>query len=147
MVVGSPRLNMSGLTKLPSKGAHGKLTVARQARSCSASSREQLAWLADILVFVSVTLARLLNQNWCREEILQPRAGPGAATQQHGSTECNGQAEPAWVMNAEVQTFATSQAPLWSDDQFSFLELIKPDKGQEQTGCCWQKVIALLYTS
>lgn len=75
---------------------------------------------------------------------MQPNASPDAAAQQqHGSTESNGQAEPAWMMKAEVQTFASLRAPLWADDQFSFLEL-QPDAGQEQSalsGHCWTKVI------
>jgi len=78
----------------------------------------------------------------CREELVQPVTNSRTATQQHGATESNGQAESAWMMNAEVQTFATSQAPLWADEQFSFLEM-QPDGEQEQTtssGPCWTKV-------
>jgi len=78
----------------------------------------------------------------CREELVQPVTNSRTATQQHGATESNGQAESAWMMNAEVQTFATSQAALWADEQFSFLEM-QPDGEQEQTtssGPCWTKV-------
>ena len=31
--------------------------------------------------------------------------------------------EAAWMVHAETQTCATSQSPVWADEQFSFLEL------------------------
>jgi len=33
---------------------------------------------------------------------------------------------PAWMVHAETQTCSSSQAPLWADEQFAFLELSRP---------------------
>ena len=44
--------------------------------------------------------------------------------------------ESAWMVNAETQTCASSQPPLWADHQFTFLELRPPANGakDEQGG-------------
>ena len=67
----------------------------------------------------------------CREELLQSHASPSLTAQDTSQAEANVQPDPAWMMHAEVQTFAPSQAPLWADDQFSFLEL-QPTAAQQQ---------------
>ena len=60
----------------------------------------------------------------CREEMLQQSMDlrDVASPQKPAASP---RAEPGWMVNAETQTCASAQTPLWADEQFSFLELIR----------------------
>ncbi len=68
-------------------------------------------WLVDWLQF--------------REEAMQPSMDPcgGPSAQKPGGPPAT---PPAWMVHAETQTCSSSQAPMWADEQFAFLELSRP---------------------
>ena len=47
-------------------------------------------------------------------------------------------AQPAWMVHAETQTCSSSQAPLWADEQFAFLELSRPPGHARDEEVCVQ---------
>ncbi len=63
-----------------------------------------------------------------REEVMQPSMDPCAGTSPQKPAVRPG-TEPAWMVHAETQTCSSSQAPLWADEHFAFLELSRPPNG------------------
>lgn len=86
-----------------------------------------------------------------REEMLQPSMPGGTCTPQK-PPGCGGRGpDPAWMVNAETQTCAPSQIPIWADGQFSCLELLPPqsseadDSVRSSQQAAWSKVRRACY--
>ncbi|KAL0039055.1 hypothetical protein WJX77_006537 [Trebouxia sp. C0004] len=60
-----------------------------------------------------------------REEVMQPSMDPCAGPSPQKPAVRPG-TQPAWMVHAETQTCSSSPAPLWADEQFTFLELSRP---------------------